>query len=256
MAFTFLADGTITSPAGFRATGIHSGLKTMNRDRDLGLLISKNACTATAHLGTNSGITGAWSTANLRRKADDIRAVLILTGVDGGRGAEAVHSCHALAALLADEAWIKAENVLMLAAGESRPFDMELLKRGIPRALDELDSKAGHRLAAAMTMLDESPRMTAVKVDLGNDQSVMLGGLAAGPHPGSRYIVTTDATMSTRMLNKVMLDLLERYGELDQSSVVILASGTNAEPTFQRTSDTNFKAWREGLFGLMAKLLV
>ena len=72
MTAQLLPEGTITTPGGFRATGIHAGLKT-TRDRDLGLLIAKSACSAAAHFGAGSKIAGAWTTANLRRGAEDIR---------------------------------------------------------------------------------------------------------------------------------------------------------------------------------------
>ncbi|MBM7846625.1 bifunctional ornithine acetyltransferase/N-acetylglutamate synthase [Herpetosiphon giganteus] len=252
MAYRLLNEGSITTPAGFRVTGIHCGLKTTSRDRDLGLLITKTGCTATGHFGATSGITGAWTTANLRRNAEDVRAVLLLTGVDGGRGASAVHNCHELANLLAEEAWIKPEQVVLLAAGAAGQFDMDLLRRGVPRGLDELDSKGGRRLALALAQEPHPTAQAAVEVEASDGTSASIGGLASsGDAP--RWLITTNAKLSTRLLNRAMLQLLEDYPDLDQAAVLILANpSASLAPT--SSNQTAYGEWYAGLAGLIAHL--
>jgi glutamate N-acetyltransferase/amino-acid N-acetyltransferase len=250
---TFLPDGSITSPGGLRVTGIHSGLMA-TRDRDLGLLIFKTPCTAAVHLGSSSGTTGAWTTASLRRNPDDVRAILVLSGANGGRGADAVAACDALAAMLADEAWLKPHNVLLLGASEGEtPLDHELLRRAVPRALDELDSKGGRRLALALAMPDQTPRMGALEVAFAGDKKVLLGGLAT-TGALARYIVTTNVAISSKLLKTALDHVLGQYPELDQSSLVLLATGLADAPACKRANDVQFKAWLAGLLALIAHL--
>ncbi|HYF65073.1 MAG TPA: hypothetical protein VD886_19765 [Herpetosiphonaceae bacterium] len=253
MAPTFLPEGTITTPGGLRATGIHIGLKS-TRDRDLGLLIAKGACTAAVHMGASSGVTGAWSTANVRRNPADIRAVLVLTGADGGRGAEAVATCDRLAALLADEAVIKPQNIVLLASGPASPFDEDVLRRGVPRSLDELDSKGGRRLALALDEDGQIPAQAAVEVRFAGDKPVLLGGLfRAGASP--RLLITTNAAVPAALIQKALDALLAQHPELDQSGIVALASGSADAPACARANDAQFKAWRAGLLALAERLL-
>ncbi len=253
MTPTFLPDGSITSPGGVRVTGIHSGLKS-TRDRDLGLLVFKTPCNAAVHLGASSGTTGAWSTANLRRNPDDVRVVLVLSGANGGRGAEAVATCDALATLLADEAWLKPQNVLLLGASESETaLNLDLLRRAVPRALDELDSKGGRRLALALAMPDQTPRMAALEVTFAGDKKVLLGGLATTGNL-ARYLVTTNATISSKLLKTALDQVLAQYPDLDQGSLVLLANGQADAPACKRSNDAQFKAWLAGLLALVAHL--
>ncbi len=253
MSPTFLPDGSITSPGGVRVTGIHSGLKA-TRDRDLGLLVFKTPCSAAVHLGASSGTTGAWTTANLRRNPDDVRVILVLSGANGGRGAEAVAACDAVATMLADEAWLKPQNVLLLGASEAEtPLNLELLRRAVPRALDELDSKGGRRLALALAMPDQTPRMGALEVGFAGDKKVLLGGVATAGAL-ARSIVTTNATISSRLLTTALDHVLERYPELDQGSLVLLANGQADAPACKRSNDAQFKAWLAGLLALVAHL--
>jgi glutamate N-acetyltransferase/amino-acid N-acetyltransferase len=253
MSPTFLPDGSITSPGGVRVTGIHSGLKA-TRDRDLGLLVFKTPCVAAAHLGANSGTTGAWTTANLRRNPDDVRVILVLSGANGGRGAEAVAACDALAEMLADEAWLKPHNVLLLGASDGETaLDLDLLRRAVPRALDELDSNGGRRLALALAMPDQTPRMAALEVTFAGDKKVLLGGLAtAGPL--ARYLVTTNAAISSKLLKTALDHVLDKYPDLDQGSLVLLANGLADAPPCKRANDAQFKAWLAGLLALVAHL--
>lgn len=253
MAHTFLPEGTITAPGGLRATGIHIGLKS-TRDRDLGLLIARGACTAAVHMGASSGITGAWSTANVRRNPTDIRAVLLLTGASGGRGAAAVATCDRLAALLAEEAVIKPQNILLLASGPEQPFDEDVLRRGVPRSLDELDSKGGRRLALALVEDEQAPAMAALEVRFAGDKPVVLGGLArTGANP--RLLITTSASLPAPLLQKALDALLAQHPELIQGGIVALASGSADAPACARANDAQFKVWRAGLLALVERLL-
>lgn len=253
MTHTFLPDGSITSPGGFRVTGIHSGLKP-TRDRDLGLLISKGSCTAAFHLGASSGTTGAWTTANLRRNADDVRAMLVLSGANGGRGAEAIAACDSLAALLADEAGITAQNVILLGASDGEtPLDLDLLSRAVPRALDELDSKGGRRLALALALPEQTPRMGALELAFPGDKKVLLGGLATDGAT-ARCLITTNANVPSKLLKTALDHVLERYPDLDQNSLILLANGLADAPACKRANDAQFKSWVAGLLALMAFL--
>src|SRR5262249_23085846 len=81
MSYNILDDGHVSSPAGFRATGISGGLKEV-RARDLALVYSVRSCSAAAMFTTNA-ILGApifFNQAILARNRDKIRAVMINAG--------------------------------------------------------------------------------------------------------------------------------------------------------------------------------
>ena len=50
-----IKDGTITSPAGFRAGAVYAGMKTPGPDKlDLGILVSDSPCTVAGVFSQNS----------------------------------------------------------------------------------------------------------------------------------------------------------------------------------------------------------
>jgi glutamate N-acetyltransferase/amino-acid N-acetyltransferase len=53
MSYTIFEDGHISSPMGFRSTGVAAGLKEARRARDLALIYSQYPCKAAALFTTN-----------------------------------------------------------------------------------------------------------------------------------------------------------------------------------------------------------
>ncbi len=250
MAHTLSPEGTLTSAGELRVTGIHSGLKS-TRDRDLGLVVARTACTAAGYFGAASGSAGAWSTARLRRgSAEDVRALLLLSGCAGARGAQAITDYDALAQLLADEAVIKPEQVLILAAGPEDALPMELLRVGVSRALDELDSGGGRRLALAMVADEqETPTQAALELHLGGTDFI-IGGVNVGGAAG-RTLLATNAAIASKPLQQAVDALLATRPDLDQGALVLLANATaGALPNTQAQ-----QAWQAALQELVAHLL-
>lgn len=81
MSYRFIDDGHISSPRGYRATGISCGLKE-SRARDLALIYSQYDCRVGSLFTTNQ-IRSApvfFDQAVLARNREHIRAVLINAG--------------------------------------------------------------------------------------------------------------------------------------------------------------------------------
>ncbi|HEU5090905.1 MAG TPA: bifunctional ornithine acetyltransferase/N-acetylglutamate synthase, partial [Roseiflexaceae bacterium] len=81
MSYSIVEDGHISSPGGYRATGVSAGLKEI-RARDLALVYSLQPCRAAALFTTNvmSAASVYLSQAVLSRNREQIRAVLINAG--------------------------------------------------------------------------------------------------------------------------------------------------------------------------------
>ena len=93
MSYNILEDGHVSSPNGFRATGIAGGLKEV-RARDLALVYSQQACRA-AGVFTTSTVVAApvfFDQAILARNREQIRAVLANAGqANAGTGQQGLN---------------------------------------------------------------------------------------------------------------------------------------------------------------------
>ena len=85
MSYAFVPDGGVTTPLGFEAGGAYAGIKKFGSDaegrKDVGLLVARNTCVATALFTTNR-VCGAPVTVSKDHLADR-RARAIVAAVAG-----------------------------------------------------------------------------------------------------------------------------------------------------------------------------
>jgi len=271
MSYNFLDEGHISSPLGFRATGISGGLKDV-RARDLALVYSVRPCTA-AGMFTTSAIVGApifFNQAILARNRDKIRAVMINAGqANAGTGQPGLADAVECAKLAADELEVPRDSVLLMSTGQiGVPLPMHKMKDAIRRAVSELDSGGGRRAAIAILTTDTKPKERALTISLREGRSVMIGGMAKGGrmvHPRLATllcVITSDVMMDARLLARALEQSMgHSFGRLtidgDSSpndGVILLANGASERPPIVDAGSWEFGAWQEGLDVLCADL--
>src|SRR6266508_5766801 len=183
MSYNILDDGTVSSPRGFRATGVSGGLKEV-RARDLALIYSQEPCRAAAVFTTNAIMAAPifFNQAVLSRNRENIRAVLINAGqANAGTGQQGLAAAVECAKLTADELEVPRDSVLLMSTGQiGVPLPMRNIKDGIKRAVSELDSGGGRRAAIAILTTDMRPKDRALAVSLREGRSVTIAGMAKG----------------------------------------------------------------------------
>src|SRR5262245_6738963 len=247
MSYRLLDDGHISSPRGFRATGISCGLKEA-RARDLALVYSQKPCHVGA-LFTTSLIRAApvfFNQAVLARSREGIRAVLINAGhANAGTGQPGLADAIECAKLTADELEIPRDSVLLMSTGQiGVPLPISKMKEGIRRAVSELDSGGGRRAATAILTTDTRPKDRGMVVSLREGRSIVLGGMAKGgrmvhPHLATLLcLITTDVAIDTRLLARSLDQSVgQSFGRLTidgdvspNDSVIVLANGAAEGP--------------------------
>ncbi|HEY3229216.1 MAG TPA: bifunctional glutamate N-acetyltransferase/amino-acid acetyltransferase ArgJ [Roseiflexaceae bacterium] len=271
MSYRFLEEGHISSPNGFRATGISCGLKEA-RARDLALVYSQKPCRVGA-LFTTSLIRAApifFNQAVLARSRENIRAVLINAGhANTGTGPQGLADAVECAKLTADELEIPRDSVLLMSTGQiGVPLPMRNIKDGIKRAVSELDSGGGRRAAIAILTTDMRPKDRALAVSLREGRSVTIAGMAKGSrmvHPRLATLlcmITTDVAIDTRLLSRSLeQSVSQSFGRLTldgdtspNDAVLVLANGVAEGPPIVDAGSWEYGAWQEGLDALCADL--
>jgi glutamate N-acetyltransferase / amino-acid N-acetyltransferase len=271
MSYRLLDDGHVSTPRGFRATGISCGLKEA-RARDLALVYSQKPCHVGA-LFTTSMIRAApvfFNQAVLARNRETIRAVLINAGhANAGTGPQGLADAVECAKLTADELEVPRDSVLLMSTGQiGVPLPMRNIKDGIRRAVSELDSGGGRRAATAILTTDTRPKDRAMVVSLREGRSITLAGMAKGSrmiHPRLATllcVITTDVAIDTRLLARSLeqsvgqsLGRLTIDGDTSPNDAVIaMANGADEGPPIVDASSWEYGAWQEALDALCADL--
>lgn len=249
---TEVKNGTVTSPAGFRAGAVYSGLKTPGPDKlDLGILASDSPCDAAATFSQNSILSPS---VTLSRKAiqggGKFRAVVVNSGnANCSVGEHGIIDAREVISLAASQAGVRPEEVLICSTGViGVELPMGLLRVHMTEI--ELVDDGGMDLAKAIITTDTRLKTRAVSFEVGG-KTVTVGGIAKGSgmiHPNMATMLaflTTDAAVDSGLLKQVLSDAVDVSFNLvdidtDQSTndtCILLANGAAGNSPIEAGSD-------------------
>ncbi|RTE07949.1 bifunctional glutamate N-acetyltransferase/amino-acid acetyltransferase ArgJ [Paenibacillus whitsoniae] len=239
-SFTVVPEGTITTPKGFRAGGLHCGLKKTERF-DLGAIVCDVPAAAAGVYTLN-----AFQAAPLRVTQESIaqggklQAMIVnsgnanaCTGQQGEDDARAMRAASAKALGVAEhEVGVTSTGVI----GELLPMGKVL--SGIEQLPAKVKADGGEDFCQAILTTDLVQKMTCVRVVVGG-QEIHIAGAAKGSgmiHPNMATMLgfmTTDAPIASEhlqlLLNKVTdntFNMITVDGDTSTNDmVVVMASG-------------------------------
>ncbi|MBN2240986.1 MAG: bifunctional glutamate N-acetyltransferase/amino-acid acetyltransferase ArgJ [Dehalococcoidales bacterium] len=233
-ADNYISGGTVTSPAGFQAGAVYSGIKKEDTRLDLGLLYSASPCVA-AGMFTTSGIRAAAVTISEEKlKKGKASAIVVNSGcANAYTGNQGIIDAEELASLAAEHLELPVEDVLIASTGVTgRLLPMSLIREGIGKIT--LSPEGGHTLARAIMTTDTVPKEAAISVKT-RDHSYTIGGIAKGSgmiHPNMATMfcfLTTDANVEAGFLKAALqkavalsFNMISIDGDTSPSDTVIL----------------------------------
>ncbi|MFQ5857704.1 MAG: bifunctional glutamate N-acetyltransferase/amino-acid acetyltransferase ArgJ [Anaerolineae bacterium] len=261
--------GTITDPAGFRAAGVHCGLKLGNAP-DLALLVSERPCTAAAVFTTNrvKAAPVLYNQALLARNPTAIRAVVTNSGnANAVTGDQGLDNARRMAELTAKAAGCEPGQVWVMSTGViGQPLDMVKITAGITHAASTLSPDGGHDAARAIMTTDTVPKEAAVHVRLSAGQ-VTVAGMAKGAgmiHPNMATmlaVIATDAAVSPDLLDQALRCAVDRSfncisvdGDTSTNDTVLLLANGAAGVSVDQLESDDFRTFRDALTAVATTL--
>jgi glutamate N-acetyltransferase / amino-acid N-acetyltransferase len=276
------ANGTVTSPQGFRATAVSAHIKYPDR-LDLALIASEQGCAAAALFTTNQVAAAPVLIDRQTLRANDshIRAVLINSGnANAATGQAGLEDARVTQRLVAGAVGCVADQVLVMSTGViGVPLPMERMAAGIAAAGGKINQggagdtegrKAGGlAVARAIMTTDTQPKHLAVRANLSGG-AVTIGGMAKGAgmiHPDMATmlsLITSDAAIAPDVLqgllqtavahsfNRISID-----GDTSTNdTVLLLANGASGVTVDDRTSIVAFSEALNWLCAGLARMIV
>jgi len=253
--------GGVTAPKGFRASGIHCGVK--KEKKDLSLIVSDVPASGAAVLTTNKVQAAPVLVAKEQlRRSTTFRGIVVnsgnanaCTGERGMNDAWAMAKA-AAAALGADphEVFVSSTGVI----GQYLPIGKIIA--GIPVAAGALSVDGGAAAAEAMMTTDTFRKECAVRFDC-NGVPATIGGMAKGsgmiaPNMATMLaFVTTDAAVAPHLLQRALLRATERSfnrisvdGDTSTNDmVVVLANGMSGAPPVTDDAGVSYQTFEAAL---------
>jgi glutamate N-acetyltransferase/amino-acid N-acetyltransferase len=207
-------DGGVTAPRGFRAAGLHCGIKA-NGKHDLALVVSDTTASAAAVFTTNQAQAAPVlvSKAHLAASHGRARAVVSNSGcANACTGPQGMADATEMATLTAAALGVPPDEVLVASTGViGVNLKMPALRGGIPRAVAALAPDGGADAAVAIMTTDPFPKSAAVEV-VTPAGTFRVGGMTKGsgmiePRMATMLgYLTTDAAVAPERLRTVLVD--------------------------------------------------
>ncbi|MGM9644678.1 MAG: bifunctional glutamate N-acetyltransferase/amino-acid acetyltransferase ArgJ [Eubacteriales bacterium] len=230
--------GGVCAAKGFKANGIHCGIRKNKLKRDLALIFSEVECSAAA-VYTKNLVKGAPLTVTKANIADGhARAVICNSGNANTCNANGIEVAEETCAAIAEALSIAPTDVVIGSTGViGQPLDITPIKEGIPELIEGLGDHSDLAAEAIMTT-DTKKKEIAVEFTVGG-KVCRMGGIAKGSgmiHPNMATMlvfVTTDCAVSPEMLRRALsCDVVTSFNMISvdgdtstNDTVAILANG-------------------------------
>lgn len=264
---TFLSGGSVTTPTGFVAAGVHCGIKRDGK-KDLALIYSEHPCVAAGTFTTNKmkAAPVIVTQENLRPAQATIKAIVACSGIANScTGKAGILDARQMCDLTAKALGILPEQVVVASTGKiGLRLPMDCIARGIEEASKRLSRDGGIDAAYGIMTTDTVPKYGAVKFKVGQTE-VHIGGIAKGagmiaPKMATMLcFVTTNANITKTCLKKALSKAVELTfnsitvdGDTSTNDMVIaLANGAAGNERINSVSSDSYRIFEEALITLL-----
>ena len=239
-----LISGGVCAAKGFKANGVHCGIRKNRTKRDLSLIVSDVPASAAAVYTTNL-VKGAPLTVTKQHLANGIaQAVICNSGNANTCNANGIEIAETMSRLTAEQLGIAASDVVVASTGViGQPLDIAPIAAGLPSLAAGLSAQGGEAAAEGIMTTDTIKKEVAVEFEL-NGVTCRLGGIAKGSgmiHPNMATMlvfITTDVAINPAMLQQALstdiastFNMLSIDGDTSTNDMVtVLANGLAGNP--------------------------
>lgn len=148
-------DGGVTAPKGFKANGIHCGIRRNKSKKDLALIYCEKVCTA-AGVYTQNLVCGAPVTLTKENLKDGrAQAVVCNSGIANTCNADGMEKAVAMGKIAADALGISPENMVVASTGViGQPLNLEPIEKGMEELVKGLSENGSDSAAQAIMTTD------------------------------------------------------------------------------------------------------
>lgn len=251
--------GSVCAAKGFKASGVHCGIRKNKTKKDISLIVSDLPCAAAAVYTTNA-VKGAPLTVTKKHLENGIaKAIICNSGNANTCNANGIEIAEQMCDILAEKLGIDANDVVVASTGViGQPLDITPIENGIPALIETLDTD-GHSAAEGIITTDTCPKEVAVEFEIGG-KMCRMGGIAKGSgmiHPNMATMlvfITTDCAITNQMLQKALscdvqntFNMVSIDGDTSTNDMVVLLANGKAENNIIDADGDDFTTFMNAL---------
>ncbi len=234
-----IVSGGVCAAKGFKASGLHCGIRKNNGKKDLALIYSECMANAAAVYTTNL-VKGAPLTVTKQHLSDGkAQAIICNSGNANTCNSDGIEIAEKMSELAAKELGLEPSDIVVASTGViGQKLDISPIAAKLPELAQGLSSFGCADACEAIMTTDTVPKELAVEFSVGG-KTCHIGGIAKGSgmiHPNMATMLvflTTDAAVSSEMLQKALssdvqksFNMLSIDGDTSTNDMVtVLANG-------------------------------
>ncbi len=260
-------DGGVTAAKGFKASGIHCGIRKNQTKKDLAMIVSETKCAAAA-VYTQNKVYGAPITVTRNNIADGIaQAVIVNSGNANTCNADGVEKAQMMCDIASEALGVDSKDVIVASTGViGMTLDVTPIAEGAPALASQMSKKGGHDCAEAIMTTDTLPKEVAVEIEIGG-KTVTLGACCKGSgmiHPNMATMLcfmTTDCNISSAYLQKALSEVVKDTfnmisvdGDTSTNDMVCIMANGKADNPIIDADSADFETFKQALRTVSIKL--
>ena len=204
--------GGVCAPKGFKAAGIHCGIRKNKQKNDLSLIFSDVKASAAA-VYTQNIVKGAPIFVTKKNLENSLaQAIICNSGNANTCNANGVQVAKDMCKAVSKHTKIPCEDVIVASTGViGQPLSVEPIEKALPALVESLDYNSSDEAALGIMTTDTVIKSAAVSFELGGVEC-KIGGIAKGSgmiHPNMATMlvfITSDVAIAPELLTKSLKD--------------------------------------------------
>lgn len=210
-----IISGGVCAANGFKASGVHCGIRKNKAKKDIALIYSEVQASAAAVYTTNL-VKGAPLTVTKKHLENGVaQAVICNSGNANTCNANGIEIAEKMSALAGEALGVACDDIVVASTGViGQPLDIEPIASGIPALVAALSKDGCGDAAEGIMTTDTVKKEVAVEFSIGG-KTCRIGGIAKGSgmiHPNMATMlvfITSDVAISPEMLKKALKSDIE-----------------------------------------------
>ncbi len=207
-----IINGGVSTPKGFKAAGIHCGVKGNSEKKDLALIVSDTMCSAAGTFTTNKVKAAPVYLSMENVKNGQAKAIVCNSGNANACAPNGEKHAATMCVETAKILGLNPDEVLVASTGViGYEINIDAIVKGLPVVASALSENGGDDAATAIMTTDLIEKKACVEIEI-DGKTVTVGGIAKGsgmihPNMGTMLaFITTDAGVAPDTLKEILKD--------------------------------------------------